>query len=413
MKSAIWAALFFAAMSVTASAFASGWSSNGGGFDDESNNIWFLGEKPVHYCVQVGSDYPLGSALAASMVQESIADWVAFFRARGFDTKSLFRETLKGIWQMPAGKPNKAALSFTADTSCQSDTEIKFLFGVTNDVVESLRSSNDENDLGMAIRKDYDHVTFRNPGIVWLAKFSTDPAKIRHLLLHEIGHVFGMRHDSVPVMDSRVAYHLARPFMPGAFFGKIENAGWPYAMSEGRLEISDTFGSTFDRLFPSGIISNCPAGYFPNAAMPPRVLNQLGFSPSGCHHVTAKVTNPDFTVRQFTFALELEDSVNGNKVLTTGLFTHNRIANISHPGPSVYTLATFASDPSKKARVSLRLDQDPNLFPARGSFAFGGKLHAARISYEKGPMIEIFFPDMAGGVWWPIRNAYDNLDLLD
>src|SRR5262249_40129248 len=106
MKNAFFVSLLFAVLS--APAFA-GWSSNGGGFDDESNNIWFLGEKPVHYCVQVSPDYSLNATQAASMVQQSIADWVAFFHARGFDSKSLFRETKRGVWQMPAGKPTKAS----------------------------------------------------------------------------------------------------------------------------------------------------------------------------------------------------------------------------------------------------------------------------------------------------------------
>ena len=63
------------------------WSGNGGG-DQTSENIWFLGDEPVEYCLFRANGYPLSDEELSDLVRQSIDQWLKFFKDWRLDRKN-------------------------------------------------------------------------------------------------------------------------------------------------------------------------------------------------------------------------------------------------------------------------------------------------------------------------------------
>ena len=205
-----------------------GWSSGGGGFHRGVNNIWYLGDRSVQYCIGSDPSYPLELEKLEEMVKQGLNEWGNFFKKYKLDKESVslnFSRRFVPLIQ----KKLKPSLKFEYIGVCPKDNQkinerLHFLFGVKHKVVESFKKVSSENSLGLAIRKKYNHSTLRNGGLIWISSDLKGEKRIKHLLLHELGHVFGMRHDSVFVMNEDVAYELRDNESLGPeYFGKIES----------------------------------------------------------------------------------------------------------------------------------------------------------------------------------------------
>ena len=198
-------------------AFA-GISTNGSVLTLEENNVWFLGSKPIEYCIENNNRVP--TTKIREIVRTSIRQWQQFFKKYELDKKEF--QNLAGFRNL------KVALQMHEVATCTKPSEqLRFLFGVeTNEVFQAL--AKDEGALALATRGDYDHVTYRNGGQIYVGSFENDAVKIHQMVLHELGHIFGMAHDSVSVMDSRLAYQILERRSPPPSFGVIETPRWPY-----------------------------------------------------------------------------------------------------------------------------------------------------------------------------------------
>lgn len=395
----------------------SGWSSaGGGGFSHMSDNVWFVGDAQLSYCLKVDPAFPLKQNQLGPMVQAAFAEWAQFFKRNQLAGKPFQRQLGNQLWTLP--NKNKQSINFNfSEKPCTDSTDLQIYFGGTNEAIDLHKNLNDEHKLGLAIRKDYNHVTLKNPGIVWVSAFTTSEIRIKHLLLHELGHVFGLAHDTLPVMDSEVASQLIEPRVPDAFFGQIEHSSWTYRLKAGApVLLTQNFGFAFEQLLKSPAnaakIPACPQDHFPNLLIPVKILRQFQLPLDSCHRVEIVMKNPDFSQRKFTLELKLKDSKTAKSVSVVGLFTHTKISNVEHPSPHIYTKAVN-SQSGKEHWLQLRLDQEADFFPARGSFDFQGRSFAARISYEKGPIFEIFFDNRQEGTWWVIRNFSALLDRVE
>lgn len=218
MQNLIFLFLFLAA----GPAFSSGFSTNGGTPSADQGNVWFLGEEPVEYCVE--SLRSENRSAAAAMVREAIDDWIAFFHKYELDQFS---------FGALAGKPGlKLALNFREVEKCtRPEHQIRFLFGVKTPEVERALET-EVNAFGLALRRPYDHQTYRTGGQVYLRELHFTGSRLKHLILHELGHVFGMEHDSVFVMDERVVDLVRGLTNSYTELGKIESTTWPYRLQE-------------------------------------------------------------------------------------------------------------------------------------------------------------------------------------
>jgi Predicted Zn-dependent proteases len=207
-----------------------GWSGSGGDTNLFKDNVWFLGQsEPVPYCIWKANDYNFSYNDLFNIVEESFKDWKSFFNKYGISNQNLtFKKVGRRGSTFDYGK--KLNLNFRNEGICSSDkdlpTGLMFVFGKTdNPHIKMFNKYGTENAVGFAIRnKLYNHKTYKNPGYIWFSNSFEEKEKLKHIVLHELGHVLGMDHDSVFVMNSEVAAFLkAEKAGNNRFIGKIES----------------------------------------------------------------------------------------------------------------------------------------------------------------------------------------------
>ena len=279
-------ALGLSVFALTSVANAGGWSGNGSDLLQEQDNAWFIGDETVEYCIERDATFPVELPSLQRLVKDGLSDWAAFFTKYSLDRTSLGQPgTLGG--RFPDGKLRGLSLTFKEVEHCSVlKKQISFLFGTTTPEIEAFRAAKGDA-LSFAIRSEYDHKSYRNGGFIWIPgieakkplNWAEHPMLLKHLLLHELGHVFGMRHDSVFVMSSTVSsevlqglnYSLA---IDETIYGQIDHPTWPYRLQEGV-----TLNLTYDLGGAMGI----PRGYRPNSAIPEEVRRALGLQADGWH----------------------------------------------------------------------------------------------------------------------------------
>lgn len=184
--------LFLLIFFVSTLTWADGGSMDGGGGDlhsYEHGAMWFLGSKPIEYCVEAAADFPLDKNAIKDSVETSFRIWKEYS-----DEKNIFSS-------MPL-------LHFTPtmvlhyNENCASDTELTFYAGIENAEVVSAKKLY-ENPVAFAHRISYDLRTGRARGIVWFSKHQGHWTKynlFQAMMLHEVGHVLGNEHLTGTIM---------------------------------------------------------------------------------------------------------------------------------------------------------------------------------------------------------------------
>lgn len=177
-----------------------GWTSGGGGFIRDSQNPWFLKNvKVVNYCVKINErDFGISQSLAEERIAQAIAYW-----KKEFDiSRSLISDP-----EDPGIATQKFELS-----SCSPTTDLQFLLGVLPEE-EAPNEWNPTSFIGIAMRTDYNRVTMRGKGFIYVSpgkgeykyknKNLVDDAwskanghLFRAIVMHELGHVFGVPHET-------------------------------------------------------------------------------------------------------------------------------------------------------------------------------------------------------------------------
>ena len=250
---------------------------NSGGFGGSDDTVWFTGDQTVEYCITRLNRYPLTDDELSELVRASLAQWLSFFSKYGLSDEIQYSDGARRV-------KVRMAAHFTESQECSSPShQLEFVFGDLNSFrglsqtagVKHLRRNPAllENLFGAAV--PYQHsvaTTPRRGGVVWVDAFSTNANTIQHLLLHEIGHVFGMRHDSVFVMKRNVVQYLidapnlfggrgAKEFVHRDL-GKIESSLWPFSVANRRqpIELSAggtcAWGQTFNEVLPKLLASD-------------------------------------------------------------------------------------------------------------------------------------------------------------
>lgn len=176
---------------------AGGWVVGGGELIGDNNNPWFLqNTTEVKYCLKLDEqNFGLTRQESEKIIEEGFKFWMRQFQ-RQFDTMPTFpigRQTFKQV-------------------SCEQNPDIQFQFGVLD--LEQLNNLKEiERKIAFTVRTDYDRVNMKGKGFVYISPES-GPLKVQNprvvdrpwsrsksaltqfVLIHELGHIFGLQHAS-------------------------------------------------------------------------------------------------------------------------------------------------------------------------------------------------------------------------
>jgi len=191
-------AFFVLLIGVTGSASEGGWNSGGGELIGDSHNPWFLqNTSSVHYCIEIdeiGMGY--GRPFVAPLIAKAFNYW-----------KRQFALSPEGEFRIHLGTQ-----TFILDPSCSNRSDIRFQFGILSPA-QAKRIPDSTRYAGLTLRTAYDRQALRGQGIVYISPqtgklamtglnmpalpwTATDGLAIYPVLLHELGHIFGLSHDS-------------------------------------------------------------------------------------------------------------------------------------------------------------------------------------------------------------------------
>lgn len=177
-----------------------GWTSGGGGLLKDAHNPWFLNNtSEVKYCIKI-DEANFGQKL--SQVSEAVKRSLDFWK-RNFKTANA--STIPPIGTIILAQQN------FVETNCDFKQDITFQFGVL-DGQQFKYFKNPTQYVAAAIRTQYDRVNMKGKGFIYVSpeagtlalnsknviKYpwsSHDGALLVPILIHELGHIFGLQHN--------------------------------------------------------------------------------------------------------------------------------------------------------------------------------------------------------------------------
>jgi hypothetical protein len=205
--------LLLALVILEGQAFAA-WASGGGKIHRDGHNPWFLeNTRNIRYCVDIDEvNFGVSAREASSQVRFAIEDWIDAFVTAEDDYYE------EGALQ-PYGQLRLGTQRFEEYGCSSPNIDLRFQFGRLTPEQEAL-FSNPKEFVGIAVRTDYDKVNLRGKGFIYLSPTSGplspnhprmhfnawhehDYFSLKYVLRHELGHVFGVDHQSDSVMDEK------------------------------------------------------------------------------------------------------------------------------------------------------------------------------------------------------------------
>lgn len=367
-----------------------GWSSNGADFVRDQNNPWFLGAATVNYCLHMDSSYKLPEREVLSLVRESLDEWKQFFGKYGLDHTHIGDGTYR--LRFLDGQSRPLSLNFSQVPNCKAEQgDLEIFFGQKNAIIKNSIEQGGHHGAGLAVRSDFNHSTYRNGGFIWIENFSNERSKVKHMLLHELGHMFGMKHNSVHVMDEDIAHWMFDPKFAGKFVGQIESDYWKYNLDANEsLQLFVSPSKSLPAIGASGLVST--------SQIPASIRQLLKVSANGQY--SAKIHFLRFAAPINSFFYRLEIAVQGeNPQNITLQMQAIKDQNYDRYSPGIYTKWTDNQGRTGFAEQYIDLNRQPRSLI--GNASMGAQSLAATLSLEKGVSLKIFEPTQIK--WWELE----------
>lgn len=195
---------------------------------------WVLGDNnEIKYCLEVGSAFGVDLNSIKHDLQRAFSIWKQYIISKRINEnlEINFLDSLNyGGYpegQAPAGLVEKSKLfrlttTSTLMSSCDGSENIKFYFGIEDELVASLKKSY-FNPTAFSFRSEYDSYSGKGKGLIWLAKKGSLgqnkgnypdwslPNRVLGVLLHELGHFYGVGHIEGTIMQENMFGLLLKP----------------------------------------------------------------------------------------------------------------------------------------------------------------------------------------------------------
>jgi hypothetical protein len=173
-----------------------------------SDSAWFLdSSKTINYCIDRDSKFSLSEAELRSKLDWAFAQWIEYIDEQ---------ENLKA-------RPLSLQLARQVQWVENCDNaDLRFLFGLENETISQYKKQDFFHPVSFARRTQYNSRLGWGKGIVWVANDDefrdlatdgksiswTNSLKIKAILLHELGHVFGVGHSDGTIMRANIVESL-------------------------------------------------------------------------------------------------------------------------------------------------------------------------------------------------------------
>lgn len=348
----------------------------------DQHNPWFLGDEAIPFCLKVDPKGPYTIAEFRQLVLESVADWKTFFAKYGMDKLKFgmgFPPKMFPDLNLRGLSLNFEEISECTDISKQIQIQLS-----TKPDREPFWESTSSTVFGAATRESYNHNTYRTGGRIWIHDFKDQKerppvATIKHLLLHELGHVFGMRHNEVWVMyENAATSSIGENELFGKIYsedlGKIEVPGWSFEALPGD---SIRFGGSY------GAKGKCAP-----------IIQALG---GGVSYHRVEMNLLSYTGGVAQYELRFSPKIAEQKaIFLKGTFEKTLVNPAESHGPGLYTHWLFQAKAmlmgSKTHRSEQLLTRSGGPSKWNGYFEMNGLILPATIEYGMGTTLRVFIP---------------------
>jgi len=175
-------------------ALTAGWTSSGGELASDAHNPWWIqNTETVRYCIAVDA---ATVSVDADAIDASLQLAIGYWKAQ-FDGDGPVKVVTQTFERVACNAGGEIALHIQAGEGTLDELQRAFLAGHLDKIV------------GIAVRTAYDRVNLRGAGFVYLRGDGDNYQQWRRrqqltrVLVHELGHVFGLSHVDFSIMDER------------------------------------------------------------------------------------------------------------------------------------------------------------------------------------------------------------------